>query len=106
MDAEKANQLMVNQQAQYVLHLHQLAEMQSRQQEMIGQLVTLVGQVAQSLKELGEAHQHTDQSLKELAEHTEQRLKELTETQQNFDHNLSTLIRIVDDLIRRESRGE
>lgn len=56
-----------------------LAEMQTRQQEMIGNVVTIVGTLVQ-------AQQRTEQRVQEVSE------------------NLNALIKVVDDIIRRNGR--
>lgn len=73
----------------------ELAERQSRGEETIGHLVTAVGQLATSVGQLREHAEHTDKRM-------DQGFRELREAQQQTEQNLNALIRIVDDLIRRD----
>lgn len=100
MDIEKTMQFILEQQAQTGVRLDQvtvrldqltaahqrlaedqleLARLQSQQQGMIGSLVTIVGELAQTQKR------------------TDQRVNDLTE-------NMKGLIKVVDDLVRRDGR--
>lgn len=67
---------------------------------MMGQLITIVGQVA-------EAQRRTEQRVQQMAE-AHQALAEahqaLAEAQQRTEHNLNAVIKIVDELIRRDGR--
>ena len=106
----------------------ELARLQSQQQEMIGGLTMAVGELVQAqkrteqrvqdlaesqqrtdqtIRELAEAQQRTDQTIRELAEaqqRTDQTIRGLAEAQQRTDQSLNALIKVVNDLIRRDGR--
>lgn len=108
VDVEKTVHFILDQQAQFAVGMQQLreahealtgevrrvaqnqlalAESQGRQQEMIGQSVTIVRQLAEN------------------QQRTDQRVKELAESQHHTDQNLNALIKTVDELIRRDGRN-
>lgn len=91
----------------------ELAQEQSRQQEAIGHIVNAVGQVTISVRELaaavGELRDHaerTDLQIREMNQRMGQGFQELREAEQQTRENLDALIKIVDDLIRRDGRGK
>ncbi len=100
MEVEKTIEFILEQQAQLVVRLDQLtevhqrlaqnqlglSEIQSRQQEMINAVITVVGQLANEQRNFV------------------QDLRELREAQQQTQQNLNALIKVVDDLIRRDGR--
>ena len=102
MDVEKTMQFVLDQQAQLVVSVQKLGEAhavlaadmqrlqgaQARQQEMIGQVVSIV-------RDLAIAH-------RDLAESTDRRFRELADKVQDVTDNLNALIKIVDELIRRD----
>jgi len=75
----------------------ELVETQSRQAEGLSQLTVIVHGLAEGLNRLSEDH-------RSLAERTDQRFQELIEAQRHTDESLNALIKIVDDLIRRDGR--
>lgn len=77
----------------------EMAQRQSQLEETVGHVVTAVGQLSSDLRSLA---QSTDQRFQEMGRRMEQGFQELREAQQHTEQNLNALIKIVDDLIRRD----
>lgn len=107
MDVEKNIEFILEQQAGFVVHLQQLGEIQSRQQGILDRVLTIVGQLGEAAGQLAEAQQRTDQTVRELAEaqqRTDQKLREVGEKLEGVADNLNALIKVVDELVRRNGR--
>lgn len=100
MDVEKTIEFILEQQAQLVVRVQQLGEAQAnlaagmmRQEEIVNQVILVVGQLAaaerntqQQLQELVAAQRRTDEKLQGVAE------------------NLNALIQVIQKLIHRDGR--
>lgn len=104
MDVEKTIEFILEQQAQFQAQVatrmqqqaeaqtaleanqNRLAQLQLRQQEMIGNLATVVGGLAEHVGGLTE------------------RVDRLFEAQERTENNLNALIKVVDDLVRRNGK--
>ena len=113
MDIEKTIELITGRLHQVAELQFELATRQSRQEETISLLVSAVGQLRDHAEKLTEERfRRIDQRFEEIAQRFEemgQRMdrgfRELREAQQHTDKNLNDLIKIVDDLIRRDGQG-
>ncbi len=80
----------------------ELAERQTLQEKTVSLLVTAVGQLRDHAQE---TDQRMERGFREFREEMREGFKELREAQQQTEQNLNALIKIVDDLIRRDGRG-
>jgi len=93
MDVEKTIEFLLSQQAQLFAGLQEMREVQSRQQELVTQLIGIMSQQATGLDRLTEAHRKTEANLQTL-----------TEKVDGLADNLNALIKVVDDLVRRDGQ--
>lgn len=90
-----------------------MAEEQADQRRSLNGLTQLVAEIATDLKEtrvdlreLAEIQKQTDLKLERLAERTDRQFAEVGEKINQLTDNMNALIRVVDDLIRRDGRRE
>ncbi len=104
MDVEKTMQFILDQQAQFWASLQQMREAeaaahaaleteQKRQQEVLGGVIAVVAQLATGQQVLVEAQKRT-----------EERVQELSARVQDVTDNMNALIKVVDDLVRRDGQ--
>lgn len=98
MDPEKTIQFILEHQAQFAVQfqdltgvVHRVAELQAHQQEEIGDLYQQIGGLNQIVSRLAEDQRGLVQAQREL-----------TESQRHTDERFHALIKIVDDLVRRD----
>ena len=105
MDVERTIEL-ITARLQQVAELQlQLAERQSGQQETVDLLVTPVGQLRDHAEHTDRRLEEMDRRWQEMGQRMERGFQELREAQQETRQNLNDLIKIVDDLIRRDGKG-
>jgi hypothetical protein len=130
MDVEKIIEFMLENQARFDACLGALTEVQSRNQQMIGQLAGVVGELAavqqragERLEEEGRRAQHAEQMLREdlrevrvNAEHAEQMLREglnqvsaevkaVSADVKAVSGDVRALVKLFDQFIRGDGRG-
>ena len=111
MDVEKTMQFILEQQTHFGAGLQQmreaeaaahaaleaeqkrLSETQSTQQEILGGVIRVVAQLATG-----------QQGLVEAQKRTEERVQELSARVQDVTDNMNALIKVVDDLVRRDGQ--
>lgn len=89
----------------------QLLEMQSRQDGRMDQLEAALGHLSVALGKVAEEHRSLVQEVAANQQRTELRFQELAgrvqevaDAQRHTDENLNALIKVVDDLIRRDGK--
>jgi molecular chaperone GrpE (heat shock protein) len=105
MDVDRTIELLLENQARFDARLGALTEVQSRNQQMIGQLAGVVGKLAA-------VQQRANDNLEELRRRTEEEQqraqaaeRRLEEKLENLTDNMNALVKTVDELIRRDGRG-
>ena len=71
--------------------VHHVAQLQARQQEQIGSQQQQIGGLTQIVGKLAERQSHTDEVVAQVAE-----------ALRHTDERLNALIKVVDDLVRRD----
>lgn len=113
MDVERTLEALAERQVIFQRDMEQMRLTQAQHQGMINEVVGILNQFARRtearfeetdrmLRALAEAQQRTEQKLQEFIENTNRRFSDLAESQQHTDERLNALIKIVDDLIRRD----
>jgi hypothetical protein len=97
MDVEKTVQFMLENQARFDTRLGELAEVQSRHQQMIGQLAEVVRELAAVQQRAGERFEEERQR----AGHAEQMLRE---DLSQVSADVKALVKLFDQFIRGDGR--
>ena len=112
MDVEKTIEFLLENQARFDARLGELAEVQSRHQQMIGQLAGVVGELAavqqragDRLEEERQRAQHAEQMLREDLNQVSAEVKAVSADVKAVSGDVRALVKLFDRFIRGDGRG-
>jgi len=108
MDVEKTVQFLLEQQAQFAAQQQQLAAQQQQFQRDLEDLRGVVGRLAGVVQGVVGVTQQlggVTQQLAQIQDRQQQQIGELIAAQKHTDERLDALIKVVDDLVRRNGSG-
>lgn len=112
MDVEKTIEFLLENQARFDARLGALTEVQSRNQQMIGQLAGVVGELAavqqragERLEEESRRAQHAEQMLREDLSQVSAEVKAVSSEVKAVSGDVRALVKLFEHFIRGDGRG-